>query len=164
MLSLFAALWRGAVTGTLERNHEGAVQFLRDFVGGKLSLGTAFVSALFINFFGGFFLAAVVQALGPSATGTRIALSMCLVAWAVACIGQWRCASNTQLKYMGTLARAWVVISVLAAFGNLMPLLPEAIRQIVGLSILLGIVYFVSAPIRDFMKLQIYKRKSQPKD
>lgn len=141
------------------------MKLLNSFVAGKEPLWKAFLLGLLINFTVGFSLALLIQATSIDPLLLRISLAFGLVISMLAWVGQWRCAFNTKYFYLGALLRVWLLVGLVATVGNLLPVLPNWVRSTVSMLILGLIVfafaYYFIAPVRDFIRLEIYKRKSK---
>lgn len=141
------------------------MKLLTSFLAGKEPLWKAFVLGLIINFTLGFSLVLLIQATPGNLllhqTSYVSGLFISVLAW----VGQWRCAFNTKYFYLGALLRVWLLVGVVAAIGNLLPVLPNWVRSSVGVLVLgllvFGFAYYFISPVRDFIRLEIYKRKSK---
>ncbi len=141
------------------------MKLFASFMSGKEPLWKAFVLGLLINFTLGFSLVLLIQATPGIPLLHWVAVVFGLIISLSAWVGQWKCAFNTKYFYLGALLRAWLLVGLFAAIGNLLPVLPAWARSAVGMLILGAVVvalaYYFIAPVRDYIQLQIYKSKNK---
>ncbi len=141
------------------------MKLINGFVSGRESLWKAFlILGLLANFTVGFTIALFIQIAPDNPLLLQLVVAVGLVIAIFAWVGQWRCAFNTKYFFLGALLRTWLLVGALAAIGNLLPILPAWARSAVGMLIaglvLFAIAYYFIAPVRDYVRLQIYKRKN----
>lgn len=138
------------------------------FLLGQEPLWKAFlILGLLVNFTIGFTIALFAQITPDNPRLLQFIAIIGLIIGIYAWVGQWKCAFNTKHFFLGAILRTWLVLSALAAIGNLLPILPPWVTSAVGTlivgAILFAIAYYFIAPIRDYVRLQIYKHKNPEK-
>lgn len=144
------------------------MKLINGFASGKEPLWKAFlILGLLANFIVGFTIALFVQITPDNPLLLQLVVAIGLLIAIFAWIGQWRCAFNTKYFFLGALLRTWLILGALAAIGNLLPILPTWARSAVGILLaglfLFAIIYYFITPVRDYVRLQIYKYKNPDK-
>jgi len=144
------------------------MKWFSEFSLGKLPLWKAFWGfGILGNFVCVFFTSIAIRAVAEKPLFVlviaAIGFSLSVFIW----IGQWRCAFNTEKLFLGGLLRTWLVVLALASIGNVLPYLSETANKALELSISFVVVaaigYYVLVPVRDFVRLQLFKRKNNDK-